>query len=137
MNEIKNLKEAKKLVSRYREISLEDIEMAVKSPECNTKYSRGESFLFKAANYLTGFGNISTCSLCLAAGKINDREINCDVCIHSTVGDYYPCVEDVSYEKIMAASTSGELLQAFRNRADYLEMIIWEYEREAFDFYKI
>lgn len=113
-----NIKSFKALIERYRSIRIEEIEYA---------------FEIKAdvTHYLTKFGNHNSCSLCIEAKEISGtKELNsfCQSCVYKqrtgdkcTMGD-----NEFTYDSIWEASLTfpTDLLQAYRNRADYMESLI-------------
>ena len=154
-NKILNINAAKRLIKRYREITIEEINKSFKETaqkrykeaaiweSCGNKinFSMPESLEFEwdlrtaqeIANKLAGFGDTHTCCLCAEANHI------CRYCIYSylpylIVGkdDYaQPCIKGENfktYKLIYNASNGTELLKAFRDRADYIEEIIKKFE---------
>lgn len=129
MDEIKNLEAAKKLLKKYRSITLE----AITKKWNELVYTNGGEVL----SHITGFGTFSTCSLCRCAGyhknDFSNDEPNCMNCIYTAFynelalnGCSYPCILHKSYHAISSAKTPEELFDAIHNRADYLEKVIKE-----------
>lgn len=129
MDEVKNLEAAKKLLKKYRSITLE----AITKKWNELVYTDGEEVL----SSITGFGAIKTCSLCRCVGYHDSNflyeEPNCVNCIYTAFynelaleGHDYPCILHKSYHAISSAKTPEELFDAIHNRADYLEKVIKE-----------
>lgn len=118
---IRNIEAAKRLVERYRAITLEEInKVALESG-------------FPVYEELTGFGSKDTCSLCADVYMIPIRIPDCTECVWSLNGHpSAPCVgfygdpTHNTYFAIERATTPEGLLQAFRNRADLLNKYIDE-----------
>jgi len=112
---MKNLKEFKALIERYRSITIEEI---------TQKASIMKNFdAEKVAHLLTGYGYSSSCSLCMAA------HFDCTNCVYSIVNNsddenHTNCGLDETYQNISKAKTPEELLTAFRKRADYMETLL-------------
>lgn len=101
----KNIPEFITLIKRYESITLEEVE---------SNYEGGIFSGYDIANRLTGFGNTSTCSLCLAT---------CHNCIECVYGKNKGCVKGIfakSSDDIENSDSPKELLNAFRNRAKVL-----------------
>ena len=108
---MKNLAEFKKLIERYREITLEDIEESFAIG--NHHYPRGID-METIANLLTGFGSVGTCSLCLPINGV------CKKCAWGP--RKWGCMKHDTYKYIdNIAKTPSELLDAFKKRSDYME----------------
>lgn len=74
---------------------------------------------------ITGFGSLSKCSLCTAIVEDNIQYSACLYCIHRNFRDFAaPCVYHETYEAIEKSKNLDELMEAIRNRADYLEELI-------------
>jgi len=104
-NQIKNLPEFIKLIERYETITLEEIEEQ-----------------FCDSEILTGFGDIDTCSLCLAIDSINP----CPQCVYIQI-DNFKCHQSGNsdtYHKIRHAKTPKQLLTAYRNRAKHMRSVL-------------
>lgn len=74
---------------------------------------------------ITGFGSLSKCSLCTAIVEDNIQYSACPYCIYRNFRDFAaPCVYHETYEAIEKSKNLDELMEAIRNRADYLEELI-------------
>jgi len=119
---IKNLKEFKALIKKYRSITPMHIDIS-----CNeVVIINGNVFDgTRIAFFLTGFGKISSCTLCIA---INKRSVfsDCDGCVYDelTVTCCYRGNNKETYNSIKSAKNSKQLLKAFRDRADYMENLL-------------
>jgi len=106
-----NVEAAKKLIERYRSITLDEI---------LSKHSSITFFGHSIAERLTGFGKTSSCALCL--------HTPCDMCIyaHNSRINYHcnTSANEKTYDAISRAHTPEELLQAFKDRADHIEELI-------------
>lgn len=72
-----------------------------------------------------GSGGLSKCSLCTAIVEDNIQYSACLYCIHRNFRDFAaPCVYHETYEAIEKSKNLDELMEAIRNRADYLEELI-------------
>lgn len=102
-----NIDAFKKLIERYETISLDEIkEEYLKPSNINAK------------NNLTGFGDISKCTLCRKAGPCN----NCVYASEYFSGVLY-CTDGINratYYRILGADTPRKLLNAYRARAKFL-----------------
>ena len=111
---MKNLKEAKELLEKYKSITLEQLEAMY------SKGDKGHKILFK----ITGFGTTNSCMLCLSVNEI------CDDCIYSfriyNENDV-PCLDKI-YEEMSEATSAEELFNALQKRISYLTHIIEWYE---------
>ena len=109
---IKNLNEFKALKKCYETITLKEIERA---------YS--ESIL-NVPQYLTGYGNITTCTLCTSvATSGGDFCKNC-VYVKLTKFSCNDGKNEKTYLKIYGANTPKELFDAYKARAKYMETLI-------------
>jgi hypothetical protein len=119
-----SIEAARKLIARYREITLDDIQK--EQALCNVKGRQPFSGKDIALR-LTGYGDVDSCMLCLAVN------VDCDSCIYS----YDPkdddsmkthcCTEppnEKTYIAISEAKTAKGLLSAFRKRADHIEKLV-------------
>lgn len=120
MDRISNLKEAEKLVEKYRSLTLDTLQWkASKMP-----HDRMHSVLYE----YTGFGVPRTCTLCNWVGPESPPLITsvCPKCI------YKVCTRDrcktgcnkPTYDMIIYATTPKELYDAINARADHLEKIV-------------
>ena len=130
MKELKNnLKEFKELIEKYNSITIEDIEQADMflddGYDCYDTSGIMET--------LTGFGSVSTCTLCNALDVKHYMGIYpCKGCIWliqtktlCTLGENYD-----SYELIETATTNQELLEAIKYRAEYINEVLNEYLKD-------
>lgn len=111
---MKNLKEAKELLEKYKSITLEQLEQ---------KYKRFPGYRGKCIMFtLTNFGTTS-CVLCKAANNM------CCRCIYSFRSDVQrlPCM-DIIYKEMEKASSAEELFSAIQKRISYLTHVIEWYE---------
>lgn len=110
---MKNLEEFKALIERYETITLEEIK---------TEYNKNSS-LIGIPNKLTGYGNVTTCTLCLAVR-------GCGSCVWYETLDRvydYPCGEQdnyTTYHDIGDAWTIEMLLEAYRKRAKHMKNML-------------
>jgi len=115
----KNIPEFKKLVEKYETITLQEIKDNWKEPV----------FLFPAANFITGFGDRKSCTLCIAV----DGNGKCENCIYGLClfkDAWFSCnsgKNEKSYYRIKNANTPRKLLNAFRARAEHLRENYPEY----------
>ena len=127
-----NINAAEKLLSKYKEITLEQLEERFESlkvkldRECDGKTVL-ESF--------TGFGSCSTCILCLEAEELctssNYCKDFCDYCIYKLNSGYYPyCLDDL-YNKISYSFNAKELYESLQKRINYLEQTIKIYYEKS------
>ena len=113
--EIRNIKEAKALIKRYRSITLDEIKKAFKGPQQG-------SFKFDTAKKeLTGFGNYVGCTLC-------DSWLfpNCLSCIYKLDNNCLKGKNMETYDSILCAETPTELRNAYHKRADHIEKLLKE-----------
>jgi len=118
---MKNLKEFKALIERYRSITIEEVEEAWGE---STKNVSSDFIAFDTANSITGYGSLTKCSLCSVIYAI------CPDCVygHITNNNDVPCTYHITYDAIKLSKSPTELLQAFRNRADYMENLLTNYK---------
>lgn len=115
---MKNLKEAKELLWRYKCITLEQLENYFKL----YPYLKGGDIL----NKITYFGSID-CLLCVGARCF------CKNCIYSfrIVNKWnIPCM-DIIYREMAKASSAEELYNALQKRISYLTHVIEWYETNS------
>jgi len=116
---MKNEKEAIALMGRYETITLEEIQEVWRDD--GLSYARA----------LTGFGETSTCTLCLTR-KVDNRcwTDSCDGCFwgdmptgHCNAGSSHK-----TYLAIRMAHTPRELFNAYRERAKYMRKVynVWK-----------
>ena len=119
---VKNRKEARLLIEKYRSISLKDI----KAVSVRIANKRGLHVL-DGAETLTGFGKINKCILCKPIGN---PPFDCTGCIHYELTgrphSFSPCTGTKFYDDISKATTPTKLRNAFRRRADYIEKLLEE-----------
>ena len=110
---MKNLKEAKKLLEKYKSITLEQLEQRYK------RYPgyRGKFIMFT----FTDFGTTS----CLLCKSVNS---NCSDCIYSFRNENPIQCIDIIYKEIYNATSAEELYNAIQKRISYLNHIIEWYE---------
>ena len=106
----KNVEEFKVLVERYETITLKEIIRKVINPYL-----------------LTGFGSISTCTLCVRVGrkKTDICMPKCSACVYYSKRrvEYFSCnsgQNGKTYWEIHKAHSPEQLLKAYRDRAAYL-----------------
>lgn len=107
---MKNIKEARELIQRYREITLEEIK------ECWNVFTHKPAFY--TARSLTGFGTWAACTLCRAVS------VKCTDCIYVFEIGCGKNGNKPTYQAIEQAKSPEALLTAFRNRADHIEKLI-------------
>ena len=110
---VKNIKEAKALVSLYRSITVEDL---------------AKENLYE----ITGFGSTHTCMLCSPC--VEDLTPNCKKCIYSTVpyddNSLSLCVDELWHDMSDSANQSmhEKTVTLINKRADYIEGLVKKYE---------
>lgn len=120
MREIRNLEAAERLVKKYRSITREEL-AKVYASICEEESNEMQDVLQE----ITGFGSLSKCSLCTAIVENNIQYRACPYCIYQNFRDFAaPCVYHETYEAIEKSKNLDELMEAIRNRADYLEELI-------------
>ena len=134
---VMNINAAEKLLSKYKEITLEQLEERFES--LSTKLCRecdGEDIM----ESFTGFGSCSTCILCLEAKKLSHSNSNrcedfCECCVYKRDNAVYPYCIDGLYNKISCSSNAKELYEVLQERINYLEQTIklyYETRRKRF-----
>ncbi len=129
----KNIPQLIALVKRYESITQEEIDNA-DITGIETYHGR----LNPLANALTGFGKMTTCTLCIAilgedAIKEDDASsLDCSKCVYHELQPNaykYSCIE-VAKETYDAIDKSSEvdLLKAYRNRAKAIRKAFKEYD---------
>ena len=122
-----NINAAEKLLSKYKEITLEQLEERFES--LNAKLCR-ECSGGNVMESFTGFGSCSTCMLCIEAKKLLPNYSNhykdfCEYCVYTLSNDVcYPYCLDELYNKIVYSSNAKELYEALQERINYLEQTI-------------
>lgn len=120
MREIRNLEAAERLVKKYRSITREEL-AKVYASICEEESNEMRDVLQE----ITGFGSLSKCSLCTAIVEDNIQYSACPYCIYRNFRDFAaPCVYHETYKAIEKSKNFDELMEAIRNRADYLEELI-------------
>lgn len=115
---MKNLKEFKELIEKYKSITLEQVKelFVIDGIWPNA---------FDVANSLTGFGSTHTCSLCkvITEEPLADNFPKCNECVWSAneSNHYNCCTNHETYQAIDNAESSEELFEAFQERAKYME----------------
>lgn len=112
---MKNLKEAKELLEKYKSITLEQLENYFKL----YSFLKGKGIL----NRITNFGTVN-CLLCVGARCF------CRNCIYSfrTTNKWdIPCM-DIIYREMAEATSAEELFNALQKRISYLTHVIEWYE---------
>ena len=128
-----NINAAERLLSKYKEITLEQLEERFESlkvkldRECN-----GETVL----KSFTGFGSCSTCILCIEAKKLSHScskycEDFCDYCVYKSDNAIYPYCLDGLYNKISYSFNAKELYESLQERINYLEQTIKIYYEKS------
>lgn len=107
------IKAALELVDKYRSITLEDLEA----------YQIGEDEdIWESLANITGFGYTDKCPICLSVNR------ECNQCIYSfrrTLREnWYYCCDNYTSDDIYNANSYEELLDAIKNRADYIEDLV-------------
>lgn len=111
MKNIKNYRSAIALVKRYRSVTLEEAQKEFE------KYF----FASSAAGHLTGFGSITTCTLCVEAGQ------NCAACIYEEGLHSCGCMKGVNmntYLSIANAEGAEKLVAAMHARAEHIKKVV-------------
>jgi hypothetical protein len=119
MSEPKNIKEFIALVKRYETITLEEIEKVANIVEEHWMICRT----------CTGFGSVTTCTLCLVVNSDLSWN-NCDDCVYESKACCEKGINYFSYEAISEADTPEELLTAYRARAAHLRLTYPQYFNE-------
>jgi hypothetical protein len=116
---MKNLKEAKELLEKYKSITLEELEQKY-------KIFASRHFHFKEGKRvmqsITRFGT-SHCILCIGVNSV------CSNCIYS-FRDEKPVLScmDIIYKEMEDATSAEELFNAIQKRISYLTHVIEWYE---------
>lgn len=121
-----NINAAKKLLSKYKKITLEQLEERFES--LNIKLCKECSGVYVMESF-TGFGSCSTCMLCLEARKLSLDCLNffddfCEHCVYALSNGCSPYCLDELYDKIVYSSNAKELYEALQERIKYLEQTI-------------
>jgi len=133
-----NLKEWKALKRRYRTITLEEIEEAYYSDIYNTDHE-------EVSTCLTGFGNTAKCTLCVAVTKEHPFMIKEDckscmwyiytgrTCMGTSVSNNLESNKtraQVTFNKLLTASTPTELLATYKARYRYMLKVEKQYKEK-------
>ena len=116
---MKNLKEAKELLEKYKSITLEQLTQKYKIFALKHFHlTEGR----KVMRSITGFGS-TQCILCIGANCI------CKNCIYSFRNSQkeVPCI-DIIYQEMEEAHSAEELFNAIQKRISYLTHVIEWYE---------
>ena len=116
---MKNLKEAKELLEKYKSITLEELEQKYKTYALKYfHFNEGKEVMYR----ITRFGS-SYCILCIGVNS------NCSNCIYSFRNSKKgpPCM-DIIYKEMEKATSAEELFNAIQKRISYLNHIIEWYE---------
>ena len=117
-----NIKAVKDLIVVYRSIT------SYKIQRCPDYKDQTYSRVLDSIRRLTGFGAKSTCTVC---SSVNLR---CYDCIHSSMQDFTGdcvCYHHNTFRGIVDCSSIRGGVTALNKRADYLELLLSEYEKEA------
>lgn len=142
----RSMRAAKALVKKYRSLTKRKILNTVRTAYSSKTHNLSTDNLTD----LTGFGTVSTCTLCRASASW-DNFLNCTNCIHgvniSKDHEPYPCVTSKKSKKTYAGINDvlrkvliqeiptdeqiAELyITAVNNRADYIEKQIKLYNKK-------
>ena len=116
---MKNLKEAKELLEKYKSITLKELEQKYKIFAPKHFYFREGREVMRR---ITGFGS-PQCILCIGAYCV------CENCIYSFRNSQreVPCI-DIIYKEMENATSAEELFNALQKRISYLTHVIEWYE---------
>ena len=112
---MKNLKEAKELLEKYKSITLKELQEKYK----RHPYWKGK----RVMSSITEFGTIY-CPICQGVSNV------CEKCVYSfriTNKWDIPCM-DIIYKEMKKATSAEELFNAIQKRISYLTHIIEWYE---------
>ena len=130
MNEFEKIPEQidaiKKLIARYRKT---DIKLMIDLRMSYGLFRRKNNPLAACdiVNIITGFGHSETCTVCKPIDS-------CTACFHmymSPFTGYEICSDQPTYKAILNSKSDEEAVEAMHARADYLELLISEHEKEA------
>ena len=127
-----NINAAEKLLSKYKEITFEQLEERFESLNIRLGRECDGADVMKS---FTGFGSCSTCMLCLEAKKLSHSTSNycedfCGHCVYTFNNVSLPYCLDELYDKIVRSSNTKELYEVLQERIKYLEQIIKFYYEE-------
>lgn len=115
MREIRNSEAAERLVKKYRSITREEL-AKVYASICEEESNEMRDVLQEITGSFKMFLVYSYCRGQYSA---------CPYCIYRNFRDFAaPCVYHETYEAIEKSKNLDELMEAIRNRADYLEELI-------------
>jgi hypothetical protein len=122
---VKNIKEAKELVERYKAITPEIIDRV-------NKETGNRSFIApNIMNELTGFASFTKCILCKATRT--DQLFDCIACIYNQdndIGFTTPyCLKQLTYHAIDRAQNTEDLMLAIHQRIIFIQSLIDHYEK--------
>lgn len=121
MDDIGNIDAVKELIERYESITLDEIKEASEYYEDQHTFEYG----LHVAENLTGFGDTTKCSLCVAV------KLKCKLCIYGFRYDYrWACTWHYTYANIERAKDAKSLLKAFKERAIYIRKLLKKIEDE-------
>lgn len=110
-----SIKAALELVDKYRSITLEDL-------EANPINEEDGEDIWESLSKITGFGYKDKCPICLSVNR------ECNECIYSFGRvlrySWNYCCDNSTSEDIYDANSYEELLDAIKNRADYIEDLV-------------
>lgn len=117
-HEVKNLRQVRALVKRYRRIDLKELQASGGMLEDEDKP-------WNALRCITSF-NTFGCTLC---------EYNCGGCLHTYAASrrklsVIGCHMDTTYYAMLHARSYEELLKAIKHRADYLKDLLDRFRRD-------
>lgn len=113
----RDIKALKKLVEKYRSVTLEQIEK---------EWDDNGSLTMRK---ITGFGQTEMCTVCKAAEYENSFCIKCFWSIIDN-GNFIPCIEAKTYNDIADSLIPQDCLKAVKARADYIEKMLKKYIKE-------
>lgn len=117
-----NLKLFKELIEKYRSITMETL-LEAKETMVNEGYDSEEFEPVEILSYLTGFGCIGSCTLCVVYD--NSLPNPCQNCVWTdaskNLGTTMPCINSFTYHNVNDAVNLDQLLISLRERADYME----------------
>ena len=120
-----NIIEFKDLIKRYESITLEELT----NPKLRLLGSRA------IMNYLTGFGDYETCTLCVKAEELSIEVYGnifatCNFCIWTTTDNFcYYGKNEQTYSAIWEARNREKLFEAVKKRAEHMKKVLQEYKR--------
>ncbi len=133
IKDIKNLRNFKALIKKYRNTDVKTIEKYRNADIKTIEKYYDKKFAFRGlriAKEITGFGYTTTCNLCKAATK--DGITHCDKCAWRYFNDTIintPCfngdyIIGETYDAISNATNAEELKAAFDARANLMEQYL-------------